>query len=303
VIAWFRLQALALGAATRRLAGQPVASALAILVIAIAVAVPLLASMLVRSVASAVGGLDTDPHVNVFLSLDASDEDVRRIEAALKANPESASVRFVPRARALEELKATSHLAELIANLDRNPLPHAFTVRTRTNDAARLAQVRADWVKLPKVDQVSAEFEWAEKLSRWTGFAERALAGFAAMLAAAVLFIVGHLIRLQVVTRREEIEVSQLIGATASDVRRPFLFHGLLQGIAAGAAAVGLTALVTAWLNAELRALTSSYVYEFKFIYPDIPTALAVVVGVGLLGWVGAWISVQRELKRFSATS
>lgn len=296
---WLRLHQLALADASRRVSAQPVASLLAIAVIAVAVALPVLAATLVGSLTHATAGLDTEPHVNVFLALDASDEDVRRIEAALKAHPETASLRFVPRAKALEELKATSHLAELLANLDRNPLPHAFSVRTRSSDAARLTAARAAWVKLPKVDEVSAEFEWAEKISRWTRFAERALAGFALVLAAAVLFIVGHLIRLQVLTMRDEIEVSQLIGATAGDVRRPFLYHGLVQGLGAGLAAVGLSALVVAWLNAELRALTSSYAYEFKIVFIDSVAMAAVVAGVAALGVVGAWISVSRELQRF----
>jgi cell division transport system permease protein len=303
VSAWLRLHRIALGDAARRIASQPLASALAVAVIGLAVALPILASTLVHSVSRATAGLDTDPHVNVFLALDATDEDVRRIEAALKAHPETASVRFVPRAKALEELKATSHLAELLANMESNPLPHAFSVRTRTSEAARLAAARAQWSKLPAVEQVSAEFEWAEKVSQWTRFAERALAGLALVLAAAVLFIVGHLIRLQVVTMKEEIEVSQLIGATAADVRRPFLYHGLLQGLAAGLAAVGLAALVVAWLNAELLALTSSYAYEIKIGFIDLGAASWIVLGVALLGVTGAWLSVSRELKRFAAQS
>jgi cell division transport system permease protein len=298
---WLRVHRLALADAARRLAAQPLASLLAIAVIALAVALPVLASALVHSMGRATSGLDTDPHVNVFLALDASDEDVRRVEGALKAHPETASVRFVPRSKALEELKATSHLAELLSNLDRNPLPHAFSVRTRSSEPARLAAARADWSKLAKVDQVSAEFEWAEKVTRWTSFAGRALAGLALVLAAAVLFIVGHLIRLQVVTMKDEIEVSQLIGATASDVRRPFLYHGLLQGLAAGLAAVGLAALVVAWLNAELSVLTSSYAYEVKIVFMDLPTIALVVAAVAGLGVSGAWFSVSRELKRFAA--
>lgn len=298
--AWLRLHRLALADAARRISAQPLASALAVAVIGVAVALPLLASTLVENIARATSGLDTDPHVNVFLALDATDDDVRRIESALKTHAETASVRFVPRSRALEELKATSHLAELLANLDRNPLPHAFSVRTRSSDAARLSAARAEWAKLPKVDQVSAEFEWAEKISRWTHFADRALAVFATVLAAAVLFIVGHLIRLQVLTMRNEIEVSQLIGATAADVRRPFIYHGLLQGLAAGLAAVAVAALTVAWLNAELLALTSSYAYEFKIVFMGYTEMACVALGVSLLGIAGAWVSVSRELRRFS---
>lgn len=299
--AWLRLHRLALADAARRMAAQPVASAIAIAVIALAVALPVLALALVQGVSRATAVLDTDPHVNVFLALDATDDDVRRIEAALKAHPVTASVRFIPRSQALEELKASSHLAELLANLDRNPLPHAFSVRAKTSDPARLGAARSEWARLPKVDQVSAEFEWAQKVSQWTRFGERALAGLALVLAAAVLFTVGHLVRLQVLTMKEEIEVSQLIGATAADVRRPLLYHGLLQGLAAGAAAVGLAALLVAWLNGELQALTSTYVDEFKIYFLDPSGIAGVILAVAALGVAGAWISVTRELRRFSA--
>jgi cell division transport system permease protein len=301
--AWLRLHRLALADAARRLAAQPVASALAAAVIGLALSLPLLASALVGSLARATAGFDTDPHVNVFLALDATDGDVKRVEAALRAHPLTGSLKFVPRSRALEELKATSHLAELLANLDRNPLPHAFSIRPKSADPAALAAARADWAKIPKVDQVSAEFEWAEKVSRWTRFAERALAALGVFLAAAVLLIVGHLIRLQVLTMRDEIEVSQLIGATAADVRRPFLYHGLLQGLAAGAAAVGLAGAVVAWLNTELEALTSSYAYDFKIIFLAPSHMAEVIAGVAALAVVGAWLAVSRELRRFSARS
>ena len=299
--AWLRLHRLALADAARRMAAQPVASAISIAVIALAVALPVLAFALVQGVSRATAVLDTDPHVNVFLALDATDEDVRRIEAALKAHPVTAAVRFIPRTQALEELKANSHLAELLANLDRNPLPHAFSVRAKTSDPARLAAARAKWSRLPKVDQVSAEFEWAEKVSRWTRFGERALAGLVLVLAAAVLFTVGHLVRLQVLTMKEEIEVSQLIGATAADVRRPLLYHGFLQGLAAGAAAFGLAALLVAWLNGELQALTYSYVDEFRIYFLDSSGIAGVILAVAALGVAGAWISATRELRRFSA--
>lgn len=297
--ATLRRHRLAFADAARRLGAQPVASLLAVLVIAIAVALPLLGAGLVSSAAAAAGGLDTDPHVNVFLAMDAKDDDVKRIEAALRGHPLAASVRFVPRAKALEELKATSHLGELLATLERNPLPHAFTVRLKAGDGAKLAETRAAWQKLPAVEQVSADFEWAEKLSRLTGFAGRVLAGGVALLAAAILFIVGHLVGLQVVTRRDEIEVSQLIGATAADVRRPFLYHGAIQGLLAGLAAGAIAAGITYWLNGELSALTSSYAYEFKISFPDPALLALTAAGLAALGLAGAWLAVARELRRF----
>lgn len=297
---WLRLHALALGEALARLLRQPFGSGLAILVLGIAIALPVVVAVALRSVGAAAAGLDPEPHVNVYLAMGASDEDVQRIEDELKAHPDAARVRFVPREQALAELKATTHLAEVLAALQGNPLPHAFTVRMRTTEADRIAGIRAQWARLPQVEQVQADFEWSRRLAGWTSFARRALGVGWVLLGAAVAFIVGHLIRLQVVTRRQEIEVSQLIGATAADVRRPFLYHGLLQGLGAGAAAVAIAAGLSAWTSAELEALTNSYALEFKVVFPHFSEWIGVVIVAGLLGLAGAWVAVGQELRRFS---
>ena len=297
---WLRLHANALAEALGRLARQPFASSIAILVLGIAIALPVIAAVALRSLGAAAAGLDAEPHVNVYLALGATADDVRRIESALRSHPDSARVRFVSREEALAELKTTTHLAEVLAALQDNPLPHAFTVRVRTTDAQRIAALRAEWAKLPQVDQVQADFEWSRRLAGWAGFGRRALGVGWVLLGAAVAFIVGHLIRLQVVTRRQEIEVSQLIGATAADVRRPFLYHGLLQGLLAGTAAVALATALAAWAALELRALTNVYALEFKVIFPNVLEWLAVLAAAGSLGLAGAWVAVGQELRRFA---
>lgn len=290
----------ALGDALRRMGAQPVASFLSVLVLGIAIALPVVAAVILKSVAATTASFDTEPHVNVYLTLDAADADTRRVGDALRATPDVSAVRFIPRADALAELKSTTHLADLLGSLDRNPLPDAFTVRMRTTDAARIGAVRAAWSALPKVDQVVADFEWSERLARLARFGERVVIGIGVLLGGAVAFIVAHLIRLQVVTQRQEIEVSQLIGATAADVRRPFLYHGALQGFLAGAAAWGLAGAVAAWLGAELLVLTPSYATELKVVFLTPIERIALVGGAALLGLLGAWTAVSRELRRFA---
>lgn len=299
--AWLRMHAQAFRDALTRLAAQPWASAVSVLVLAAALALPVIAAVALRSVGAVAAGLDTDPHLYVYLALDATDEDLKRVEQALRSQPDALAVKLVPRAQALQELKATTHLAEILSALDRNPLPDAFTVRVRTTDADRVAAMRAEWSQLPKVDQVTADFEWSERLARWVRFGDRVLWALAGILGIAVAFIVGHLIRLQVLTRREEIEVSQLIGATAADVRRPFLYHGLLQGVLAGGGAIGVAALLAWWVGTEMSALTSGYATEFKVVFLEPGESLSTVGAAALLGLAGAWLAVSREIRRFSA--
>jgi cell division transport system permease protein len=270
-------------------------------VLGVAIALPVAAAVVLKSVLATTAGFDTEPHINVYLTLDANDADAKRVGDALRATPDVAAVRFIPRAEALAELKSTTHLAELLASLDKNPLPDAYTVRMATTDSARIGAVRAAWSALPKVDQVVADFEWSERLARLARFGERVVIGIGVLLGGAVAFIVAHLIRLQVLTHRQEIEVSQLIGATAGDVRRPFLYHGAFQGLLAGAAAWGLAAAFAAWLGAELLALTPGYATEMKVVFLTPIERAALVGGAALLGLLGAWSAVSRELRRFAS--
>jgi cell division transport system permease protein len=298
---WLRLHAHALAEALTRLARQPFSSMLSVLVLGIAIALPVVAAVALRSVGTAAAAIDAEPHVNVFLELGATPEDAKRVEQALRSHPDAARVRFVSREQALAELKATTHLAEVLSALDRNPLPDAFTVRVRTTAADRVTAMRNDWLKLPRVEQVQADFEWSRQLARWTEFATRALWIGWALLGASIALIVGHVIRLQVVTRRQEIEVSQLVGATVADVRRPFLYHGATQGLLAGVAALGLAALLSWWAGQELSALTNTYAFEFKVLFLGVAESFAVALAAAGLGVLGAWVAVGREVRRFAS--
>ena len=297
---WARLHGHAIADAMRRIGAQPVAAALSVLVLAVAISLPIVAGVVLRAVGTLTAGVDTDPHVNVYLSLDASDADAKRIEAALRGNPQAASVRFVPREEALRELKSSTHLAELLANLDTNPLPHAFTVRVRGDDVKALEAARDAWSKLPGVDQVAGDWEWSQRLRLWIGFGDRILAATTLALGAAVAFIVGHLIRVQVVSARQEIEVARLLGATRADIRRPFLYHGLLQGSAAGLAALAIAAGATYWLRTQLEVLTPAYLAEFRFVFLPIDVCAAILALTAALGLLGAGWAVGRELRQIS---
>ena len=297
---WLRLHGHAIGDAVRRIGAQPVAAALSVLVLAVAISLPIVAGVVLRAVGTLTAGVDTDPHVNVYLSLDASDADAKRVEAALRSHPQAASVRFVPREEALRELKSSTHLAELLANLDTNPLPHAFAVRVRGDDVKALEAAREAWSKLPGVDQVVGDWEWSQRLRLWIGFGERILAATTLALGAAVAFIVGHLIRVQVVSARQEIEVARLLGATRADIRRPFLYHGLAQGLAAGLAALAIAAAATLWLRTQLEVLTPTYLSEFKFVFLPADSCLAILGLTSLVGLLGAGWAVGRELRQIS---
>jgi len=116
------------------------------------------------------------------------------------------------------------------------------------------------------------------------------------MLAAALVAVTFNTIRLQILTRQEEIDVAKLIGATHPFIRRPFLYFGALQGIAGGLIAWAVVASAAYFLNRDIGELAALYGAVFRLPALGAGDAVALLLFSALLGWLGAWLSVSRHL-------
>ena len=284
--AWLRQHRQAFARALGRL------GPLNILVIGVALALPAGGYALVESLRTVSGRLALDPQISIFLDSKRADPDA--LAATLKRDARISRVRFVPRDQALKELGSVQGLRDLVTALGRNPLPDAFVVTAREESIEPLADELA---KLPGVAHVQADALWARRLASIARVGRVGLWLLAVLLGAALVAVTFNTIRLQILTQREEIEVSKLIGATDAFIGRPFYYAGLLQGLAGGAIALVLVGVSLALLNREVRALSESYGSDFRFGFLTPGDALAVVVLAGLLGWVGAHLSVRRHLR------
>src|SRR5262249_8220434 len=119
----------------------------------------------------------------------------------------------------------------------------------------------------------------------------------AALLGLGLVAVTFNTIRLQILTQREEIEVSRLIGATDAFIRRPFYYLGLLQGSAGGAMALAIGRLALALLHREVRALAETFDSTFRLAFLPLDQAGLAMAAAGLLGWLGAHLSVSKHLR------
>lgn len=298
--AWLISHGQACNRAVRRLLMQPTVTVLSVLVIGIAITLPLGLYVAFANVSAAAGRINTEPNVNVYLALNANEQEAKELERKLKSLPNVDRVKFISRETAFIDMKRVANLSELMSSLESNPLPHAFSIHPKASDPEALATLQKTISALAKVENVVMDFEWAQKLKRFATFAERIVLLLGSLLAAAVVFVTGNTIRLQILTQKDEIEVSQLIGATRRFIRRPFLYFGAIQGLLAGLVAVLAIAAIIWWARAEVHALTISYGGEFALQAPTFEQSLAVILFAGLLGWLGAFLSVWMYLRRVS---
>ncbi|OFZ88656.1 MAG: cell division protein FtsX [Betaproteobacteria bacterium RBG_16_66_20] len=294
--AWLRQHRQAIAAAFAKLAAQKSAAALNALVIGIALSLPAGGYALLSSLRTVVEGASLEPQLSVFLRADARRADADALGARLKGEARLREVRFIPREQALKELQATEGLAEIIAALNRNPLPDAFVVRPKTADAGALDALARELRALPAVAHVQADSAWARRLGALAGTARLAIALVAALLAFGLVAITFNTIRLQILTQRAEIEISKLIGATDAFIRRPFFYLGTLQGLAGGLVALGILRASLAALNVGVSELAASYGSAFRLAFLEPGDALAVALFSASLGWLGAYLSVSKYL-------
>ena len=294
MIAWLRQHREALARATGKLRAQRSASLLNALVIGVALSLPAGGYALLANLQQVAQRFTLEPQLSVFLKPEAKRVE---LEGRLRADARVAQLRFVSRDDALKELRQSEGLAEVVAALERNPLPDAFVLRARDGSAAALEALAADVRAMTGIAQVQVDSAWAQRLGALARIGRLALAALAALLATGLVAVTFNTIRLQILTQRDEIEVSQLLGATDAFIRRPFFYLGLLQGLAGGALGLAILWAGLALLNQGVRDLAQAYGSSFQLAYLPGPEALMVLALSAFLGWAGALLSVSKYLR------
>jgi cell division transport system permease protein len=289
--AWLRQHAHALRLGLRRFAGG---GALSAVVIGVALALPAGGYAVLDSLRGLAARASLDLQISVFLKPEVKRPDALALEKSLRADARLAQVRFVPKEEALKELNSAQGLAEVTAALGRNPLPDAYVVTPRQGDLEPLV---ADLGALPGVAHVQADAAWARRLAALAAVGRLAIWLLAGLLSLGLVAVIFNTIRLQILTHRDEIEVSKLIGATDAFIRRPFYYLGTLQGVAGGLLAVVIVWSALALLNRPVGALAESFGSAYRLSALGAADAAAVIVLAALLGWLGTHLSVSKHLR------
>ncbi|MFZ3018983.1 MAG: permease-like cell division protein FtsX [Gallionella sp.] len=285
-----------LRAVLRRMFASRVGGLLNILVIGIALSLPAGMYVLLNNAQGLVAQLSGAPQISLFLALDAQERDIAELHSRLEANEAIARVEFVSRDRALEQLKQSTGLADVIGSLEKNPLPDAFIVSPRQAEPQALDALRDELARLPRVEQAQLDSAWAYKLEALLRFGRLAVLILASLLSLALVAVTFNTIRLQILTQRDEIEVSRLIGATDGFIRRPFLYFGALQGLFGGITAWLIVSASLLLLNRPLGELSQLYASQFMLHPLTLGDSLSLLLFSLYLGWMGAWMSVARHL-------
>ncbi|MFV2030370.1 permease-like cell division protein FtsX [Neisseria sp. S1] len=281
---------------------QPLATLLILLMLAIAMTLPLALYLGVQSSQAVLGKLNEAPQITLYMELGADEVDSSAVKNLLNEDKRIQKSEFVSKQKGLEELQQSMGGQDLVSMLDENPLPDVFIVTPDTGSTPEEMQaLQQDLGKLPMVESAKLDTEWMQTLYQINNFVHKIFWFLAVTLSVAFVLVAHNTIRLQILSRKEEIEITKLLGAPASFIRRPFLYQAAWQSVLSAAISLGLCA----WLMRASQPLVNQIFkpyglnIEWRFFYTwEILLVLAVVTALGI---AGAWLATQQHLLSFKA--
>lgn len=275
------------------------ASLMTIGVLGLSITLPSTLYILVKNAEKVSAGWEQASEISLFLKENATKANIDQLLTRIKLWPEIASVDYIPADKALDEFKQLSGFGDAIAYLDKNPLPNVILV-TPTSKSASPTAARILLNKLRRereVDIGKLDIEWLERLHAVLKVAKELVSVVALLLFLAVVLIIGNTIRLNILSKKDEILVMKLVGATDAFIQRPFMYTGFWYGFGGGLLAWIAVLLLLWWMSSSVALVSELYQKEFNLTGVDANT-LFVMLGMSVfLGLAGSMLSVRRHVR------
>ena len=198
-------------------------------------------------------------------------------------------------------MQQTMGTQDIISMLDENPLPDAFVVTPQQDDPNLIAHLQQELSQYPMVDSTQMDKEWMQSLYQFNQLVNHIFWFLSLTLGLAFVLVAHNTIRLQILSHKEEIEITKLLGAPSDFVRRPFLYQAAWQSVFS----VAMSLALTTWIMHTSQPLVSSVFQPYginlqwrTFYIWEMATVLIVVC---ILGMSGAWLASTQHLMSFNA--
>jgi cell division transport system permease protein len=243
-----------------------------------------------------------DVQMIVFMSSDASPENIAFVESTIKAQPNVIDVEAV---RYLDKAASYAEAQQLFAGdptmlslLTPETIPTQFKVVPLTDDAALLRSLGDQYRTLPKVEGISLAEDEFEVISTLSGFVRTVTIVMSLVLLAVAVTLIWNTIRTAMFARRREIEVMKLVGATNWFIRIPFMLEGLLHGLIGGVmSCAGLWGLNRAWESGVAGFKPGTGVSSLVVPSGYVSGVMVLLLLIGALaGAIGSGIAASRFL-------
>lgn len=287
--------------ALRAIFRQPISQCLILSMLAIAMMLPLSLFLITKNSQNVLAKLNEAPQITLYLNLDAAASDVAQFGEQLRQNKKQIKeVQFIGKEDGLATMQAAMNLgADFTALLDSNPLPDVYVVTPLSNQPEAVSQLQKELDGKTLVDSTQVNQEWLRTLWDFNQLMKKIFWFLMLMLCLTFLLQAYNTIRLQILSKKEEIEILKLLGAPSSFVRRPFIYYAFLQSLIAGIISVFLAQWAVKSIHPLVSKMLQPYGVEMAKITFPASEAFIFLSLVALMGIGGAWLATQQHLSRF----
>lgn len=257
-------------------------------------------------VTSAIGTIEDTVTINVFISDDATDDEVQAFQEKLESWQNVQSVNFKSKDDALEDWRNMSSSADsTIAALDgENPLPRSYEVvmedSSQVEDMANRIKEDTDFQAMADNGDVDESVQYSQemvgRLFQVTGYIRIACIVLVALLTFIAFIFINNTIRLSITARRREIAIMRLVGASNGFIRGPFVTEGVLQALLGALLSIGVLELVRNFLMPRVMNMVSWWQFEIPIEVYLMTYGALILVGL-VIGLFGSAIAMRRYLK------
>ena len=237
-----------------------------------------------------VGEAHRDVKIYVYLEDIVDEQGMQSMHHEITSMEGVASVVFITREEALADFRTQlGEDADIVDALETNPLPNAFwvTPRVEYKDRENMAYLAGKMIKLDGVEEVRYGREFLDKFAaiiRGVYYVD-AVVGFIVILSA--IFIISNAVRLTVISRRKNIQIMKLVGATNRFITMPFIIEGALQG--------GVAALLSLILLFGITVVSQRFIPDITFFSAD-KAGLYMFTCIAI-GSIGSFAALRRYLR------
>jgi cell division transport system permease protein len=238
--------------------------------------------------------------IMAYVADNTSDTDIAEGMKRIRGMSGVEEVLFISRHEAMEMLKKQmSRQSGILENLDSNPLPDAFEIKMKPDGQSWVKiETLAAHIELVKiVTDVEYGQAWLGRMTKIFSLFQFIGAAVFFLFFFVIIFIVANTIRLALYSRREEIEIMRLVGATDGFIKGPSYIIAVIQGAAGGI--LGLIALYLSYLavTINIEQNFSTYAVNIRFLPAKLNAGL--ILYSIFVGWVGCFVSLKQFLKKY----
>ncbi len=230
-----------------------------------------------------------NPELNIYINNNQSNQ-VDTLTSIIETDYPNITIKRIDPDQALNQLSEAHNLE---TKLSFNPLPYTLIIQGNANTLKSIEN------ELRLNDSVSAtqlDREWIERWLWIVSIGERGLLTISLLLLLGSIATIGNTVAINIISRRHEIAVMTLVGATETFIRRPFVYFGVINGVMGGL----LSCIILLGLTIALYSPWQQLIHSYNIPATSIPFGIwlfPIIIG-SLIGSIGAAIACRRFIKQ-----